>query len=76
MANAAPAWEDVNSSALKRWRYHPDTQKLQVEFRGQGDVPGKIAEYDNVTPQRFAALQGKHFHAHIKGNANHDWRYL
>ena len=76
-----PRWENVESSTIQRVRYHAAEQKLQVEFKGRGEIPGKVAEYDDMTPAKYAAFMasksnGKHFASHIRGNKSHNWRYL
>ena len=72
----------VQSSSIKAIGYDPATRKLQVEFHDNGEIPGKVAEYDGVDPEKHAALLsaesvGGHFHWHIRGNEKaHPWRYL
>jgi len=47
--NNAPEWEDVDSSMIAAFKYHPDTQTLQVMFHRTGvysyfDVPSDVVE--------------------------------
>jgi hypothetical protein len=65
----------VKSSQIHAIGYDPATKQMRVQFlQGKDRQPGAIYEYDSVTPEQHSALIGadsigRHFGAHIKGNA-------
>ena len=65
----------VKSSQIHAVGYDPDKRVLRIQFlSGKERLPGSIYEYDDISPEQADALVkaesvGKHFGAHIKGNA-------
>ena len=73
--------EAVQSSQIKSVGYEPISRKLHIEFHGRGGAPGRVAEYDDVSADKHAALmasdsKGRHFAMHIRGKKTHSWRYV
>lgn len=66
----------VSSSQIASVGYDAPNKKLHVEFHS-----GKVAEYDDIDRVKADALmasesKGKFFHAHVRGNEAHPWRYV
>lgn len=65
----------VESSQIHSIGHDQATNTLAIRFKGKAG-PGSLYHYPNFTVEQFAAFQaaeskGKHFGAHIRGNAKH-----
>lgn len=65
----------VESSQIHSIGHDPATNTLAIRFKGKNG-PGSLYHYPGFTTEQFAAFQkaeskGKHFGAHIRGNAKH-----
>ena len=66
---------DCQSSQIHSIGHDPATNTLAIRFKGKNGL-GSLYHYPGFTAEQFAAFQkadskGKHFGAHIRGNAKH-----
>jgi hypothetical protein len=67
----------IKSSQIVSIGFDPETETMEIEFRGSGNV----YRYSNVTPEIHADLVnaesiGKRFHAYIRNNPKHPFTKL
>lgn len=57
MRNAIMKLTSITSSNLIALGYDPVNKKLRVQFKGSGDKNGKVFEYADVTPEKYAEMR-------------------
>ena len=63
----------IKSSNLGALGYDPATHKLRVQFKAVGDKVGKVFEYADVTPEKYAEMRaapsvGSYFSAKVRSH--------
>lgn len=53
-----PMTDETSSSALAGHGYDTTTKKMRLKFKGSPAKPGGTYEYDDIPPERYAALTG------------------
>jgi hypothetical protein len=64
--------QKVKSQAIESVGYEPDTETLEIEFKGRGDKPGNVHQYPGFPAAEWAKFQaassiGSHFAQFIRG---------